>query len=264
MERKVISIKERVMLPGSKWNKHQTLIQSDDISKYLPETELYSERTLEKFLERYPVVFIKPLAGFGGKNIFHVQRRTDGKYLVTMQDTRKVLSSQRAIHAWVVRRGRQQNKKTFLIQKGIDLARYHNRPIDIRAVVQRNESKEWEVSGMSAKVAGQNLAVTNVARGGQIFEVSTCLEEVGFSTEETDNLIQEMRHLTLLVADFLGERYDNAIYGLDIGIDQSRRLWLIEVNTTPALTLFKNAPDHPMNVRTRALYKLNWAINKHT
>lgn len=245
------------MMPGSKWIKHVAVYQSESLRAHLPDTALYSEEQLQKYLDRYGVVFVKPTVGGGGHRIFRVQRTTDGTFLVNMQKERRVCTSLSEVHQWIESIA---GGKRFLIQNGIDLARWHKRPVDLRVVTQLNEKGRWEVTGSFAKLARANRAVTNVAAGGSAYSIEDYLRGLGCDEKTVRAKVAEVRTLALAISRHLHTKYANAIYGFDIGMDTAGHFWLIEANTVPGLKTLKRDREQEYR-RVMVLWRLNGKIN---
>ncbi|MEX2104260.1 MAG: YheC/YheD family protein, partial [Bacilli bacterium] len=58
--------------------------------------------------------------------------------------------------------------QTYIIQQGIVLDRYNNRPVDYRVHLHRNGNNEWAVAAIAAKVAGDGSVTTHVRTGGMV------------------------------------------------------------------------------------------------
>src|SRR5690606_12610226 len=93
--------------------------------------------------------------------------------------------------------------RTYLIQQGIDLARYRRRPYDIRVSVQRGGGGNWQVTGMVGKVAGKGKYLTNVARGGTAVRCEKLFSTSGLPVLYTKLRI---RKLSLSVAEHLSAK----------------------------------------------------------
>ncbi|OCT14396.1 hypothetical protein A8709_26670 [Paenibacillus pectinilyticus] len=68
-----------------------------------------------------------------------------------------------------------KRKKTYLVQKGIRLLRYHELPFDLVIMIQRNRQRKWEVTGIVGRLAMPNKVVTNNHSGGRPMPVGKLL-----------------------------------------------------------------------------------------
>ncbi|MFD2171464.1 YheC/YheD family protein [Tumebacillus lipolyticus] len=247
------------LAPGSKWSKHQIVSRHPSLRRYLPETRRYSKQALSEMLDRYQLVFVKPEYGGGGYRIFRVKKLNSGHYQVNMEHRSRNIATRAEVYRWIesVRRGTR-----FLVQRGIPLAQWNRRPVDLRATVQKNESGRWEVTGLFAKAAGRNLAVTNVIIGGKVIPLKTYLRGIGYSGKQVESQIVRIKAMAVRIARQFGSLYSNAIYGLDIGLDRSGRLWLIEVNTAPVLKVFHRTDLSKAQRRSLKLWILHRTINR--
>jgi len=237
------------LLPGAKWAKHVQLVKSETVRQHLPQTEIYRPELLESYLNRYHTVFVKPSVGTGGRRIFRV-RRTASRYEVRLEHRQRTFDTLAGVTRWI---DRERRGDRFLIQQGVNLVQWKQRPVDLRTIVQRNEQAEWEVTGMFSKSAGKQLAVTNVSIGGSAHTIETYLKGIGYDAAEIRQTKSRLRELTLAVARRLNG-YRNAVYGLDIGLDANGKLWIIEVNTMPHLSIFKRLGLSRMYRRSTALW----------
>lgn len=230
-------MRTKPMLPGSKWLKHCIISRSAALRRSLPDSVQYSYAQLQRYVSRYGIVFVKPTIGGGGHNIFCVKRLEEGGYLVKFERKRLQTRSLLQIHEWIIRTARQK-RRTFMIQQGIDLALWRGRPVDLRTIVQKNERGDWEVTGMFSKIAGKDLAITNVSAGGTAHSVEEYLTAIGYKHVQTQSILRQLRTLSLGIARQFGQIYGNATYGLDIGLDRQGKLYLIEANTVPRIDIF--------------------------
>jgi YheC/D like ATP-grasp len=244
----------RQALPGSKWFKYLVMKDAEDLHPYLPDTDVYTEENLWKYLHHYPIVFIKPDIGYGGRKVFRVLHDDKGGYQVRMEQHAQRVHSERELHSWVerVRKGRR-----FIIQEGIKLDYWGGRPVDIRTIVQINADDEWEVTGMFCKMAGRRLAVTNVCIGGSAHSVEDYLKALGYRRHQRARLVEELIEMSLALVKPFADTYSNAIYGLDIGLDTRGDLFVIELNTNPRIGIFRELQLHDMYRRARQLFRMN-------
>ncbi len=58
------------------------------------------------------------------------------------------------------------------------------------------------------------------------------------------DIIVEIEQVSLLIAQQLAKSYTKKrVFGIDLGIDQEGKVWIIEANLTPAVSIFKSLQD---------------------
>jgi len=217
----------------SKYRIHQLL--KDRFASHLPVTVPYSKGNLERMMNRFNSLFLKPVNSSVGKGIVKVIRKSDGSWKIrspVKSDTVSLRRVAKKVNARMIRKG-------YLIQETIPLAKYKGKPYDIRVSVQRGFDGDWHVTGMFAKVAGKGRYVTNVARGGSAKKVKPLLEH-NFSNSA--QVADHVKQISLDITRFLGSRLKNlADVGLDIGVDASGKPYFIELNGRDQRYGFKKA-----------------------
>jgi hypothetical protein len=145
---------------------------------------------------------------------------------------------------------RSQN---HVIQKSINLARFNGRIFDIRTMMMRDKRRRWRYMGSLAKIAGESSVVTNVRRGhGYAMDVSQVLTKC-FSKTQAVRMLQTMKELSHRICKRFDSYKFSCQIGIDFGIDQSGRIWIIEVNFDyPSHVLFAKLKDKTMYNKIRA------------
>lgn len=217
----------------NKWEVYNWLTADDGLIFHLPATGELTLENLRAFLYRYRTVFVKPKAGSLGQGIIRVEkvkqgcrclRRSNG--LFVDQEVPKVQD--------VIKLVGRSKTRSYLIQQGINLMLYENAPFDIRALVQKDGSGSWSLTGMAARVAAPLAHLTHVPNGGRAAALSVVLAE-NLYPKEREKVIAALKDFAVRVATSLEEK-SGLMFGelsLDIGLDQDRRIWLIEVNSKP-------------------------------
>lgn len=250
----------------SKWAKTKVILQNQSLSLYVPDTRKYDLSVLKEMLALYAMVYIKPDRGSFGIGVMRAEQRTvilspsqqktemnttanneeikqqeaQILYILRYAKTAEVFFSPEELHEALQKR--IQNR-TYLIQKGIDLLRYQDRPFDLRVLAQKSPSGAWETTGMLGRVAAPQKIVTNYHSGGSILSVNTLLKNY-MNPSEILSTITQLKSLGVQIAGQLETTYPGIKeIGLDIAMDQHMNMWLLEVNTLPSIVVFKLFPD---------------------
>lgn len=213
-------------LMSDKARMHRVLMQSPDVMDHLPLTEWYNFDELARRMENGATVILKPRVGSVGKGIALV-KPLGRRILFTTEHGSRAFTSRRLRDYLAVR----ARSRTYLLQQYIPLARFAGKPFDLRVPVQRNRDGEWVIAGMVAKVAVRHPFLTNLAQGGRAMPADKVLNLV-FAPVKANAIIDEVRRLALSVAEAVARRFPEAAdLGLDVGVDERGKPWLIEVNT---------------------------------
>ncbi|XJZ28091.1 YheC/YheD family protein [Bacillota bacterium Lsc_1132] len=240
----------------SKWEVYQCLTCEVNIKPYLPETELFSKKKLVEFLEKYPIVFLKPVYGSQGKNIMKLTKKDNSFMLQTssssLSDQPLVLQSAETILQLLQP---LLGKRIYIIQQGIPLAAHQSRTIDFRVLCHKNADEDWQVTSIVARISGEQQFVSNVARGGEIVKPITALT-LFFSKKGAKEILSFMKELAIEASAAISrctKRLTGEL-GIDIGVDSTGKLWLIEINSKPS----KNFEHSRMKIRpsTKAILQL--------
>ncbi|HEY2493168.1 MAG TPA: YheC/YheD family protein [Paenibacillus sp.] len=215
---------------SSKMKKGKPLLNDHVLSRHVPETHWYHNATLTMMLRAFPVLYIKPDKGSSGTGIIRVKRLNSSKSLISFKATSKMCPNT-SIVSEVVKRMRRDKK--YIIQQGIALATYRNKPFDLRIVLQK-PSDRWLLTWMSAKVAPRsNSIVTNVAKGARDARIKEILRGAD-QPLNVSRVLKKLSRVSYKVARKLGSYFPLRIVGLDMGIDKKGKVWFIEANTKPS------------------------------
>ena len=234
---------------ASKWLKHEALRRSSTLSVYMPETRRLTRNNLEKMLDKYGMVYVKPVFGALGNGVMRVDKEGGGlSYQKGLK--RKWLPS---ISAGYASLRRATKGKAYMVQRGIHLARYNGRLFDIRVMVQRLPRQPWKMTGMAGRVAYPGKVVTNGSQGGTIYPVSMLI---------SSEMKRRIRRIGLRAARRLRAVYPGLVQiGLDVAVDQNQRPWIIEANTYPDPCPFTKLPSLRA-LRRIIRYQRAWGIRR--
>jgi hypothetical protein len=237
-------------LARSKWRQSIAFSNDPILKKMLPQTDQYNRSTLKKYLQRYQTVFLKPDEGGKGRGVIKVWRL--GKQLIIQKDTKRSVTTKLSTAYDVSQK--LIKDKNYIIQQGISLIQVDKRPIDFRILLYK-PGKRWVAMGVIGKWAAKNKIVTNFSSGGQAIALRKALKQnMTISDKECLQLEEQLKRLALYIAK---KHFNYAReFGLDIGIDNRKDIWLIEGNTVPGINLFKYHDD-------RRLYEKIYRIRKY-
>lgn len=216
-----------------------SLKQDLSLTRYLPESHLLgSYSTLKAMCSRYPVVFLKPIRGSLGKGIMRISR-TEGGGLLALSTTAGGTRKQQYANAQKLFSAISGKMKTvrYQIQQGLQLIDIQKRPVDFRALVQKNSKGKWTITSIVGRIAGNHHFVSNLARGGTLTTVKGAIARSnlapGTSRQEAAGRLQRAAleiaaGIDAHIPAHFGE------LGIDLALDTSGRVWLLEVNSKPS------------------------------
>lgn len=222
----------------NKWDLFEWLRRSKTTKPFIPSTRrLMSVSGLDKMMRRHVYLYLKPESGKAGKGIMTVRVHGEKSlpYRLKIQEEKRSSTYNCAsIQKLWARIQKQSGGDAYIAQQGIQLASFHDRRFDLRALVQKNRRGIWEVTGMGARIAGASSITTHVPRGGRIDDPEKLLT-YSFNAERAHMLLQKAKTTALLIARQI-ERASGQRLGemsMDLGIDSNGNLWFFEANSKP-------------------------------
>ncbi|SEG59473.1 YheC/YheD family protein [Paenibacillus sp. UNC499MF] len=233
-------MKYKSRIVSSKWKKTQWLLEDSYFRKYVPRTLRFNQKNLSAMLEDYSIVFFKPTIGSGGENIIRIRKTAKG-YLSQMKAAKTSYASKTHLYRDL---NRFAGSKSYLLQKGIRLAKSNGNPFDIRVMVQKTRQGEWVSTALFTKIGKSGKVATNYNQGGTVRTFSNTMNGTDFSPAFTQQLESKLKRLGVAV----GKNFDRhhkgfQELGLDVALDPKGKVWILEVNTRPQiypLKAFKN------------------------
>lgn len=230
----------------NKWTVHEQLARAEHLLPYLPDTALFSAKRLESWLDKYSVVFLKPINGSQGKQIFKACKTSNGYTLDYSSLQQQVSQTYSSFHDLYKRLSPNIKKRQYILQQGLNLLHLDERPVDFRYLCHRSENNRWQVTSSTARASKTGSFVSNLAQGGEMLSVNQVLSKQ-FDAKELPQIRKHLKELALEVAGEIGAVSEGVFgeLGIDLAIDTSGHPWIIEVNTKPSKNL-----DQPNKTRT--------------
>ncbi|CAM4214613.1 YheC/YheD family protein [Paenibacillus alkaliterrae] len=232
----------RIQRVKSKWAKTNIMLKSDYLRQYMPSTKLFSRSNVQSMLEEYGMVYVKPINGTFGNGVIRVERTTVPSlgYRYQLDTAIRFYPTFEQLYQNLVK---QKKNRKYIVQKGIHLLHHQKRRFDIRVMVQKNLSNEWEATGIIGRLAHPAKIVTNYHSGGTPMALERLMTDHA-TTSELASFKNRLRKLSITIANNLQSAYPNIKeIGVDIAIDTKLHPWILEVNTFPDPFIFRKLPD---------------------
>ncbi|MCY7483566.1 YheC/YheD family protein [Paenibacillus alvei] len=201
---------------------------------HLPKTLVATSSAISDFMTRYGALILKPDNSSVGLGLTKTERTSKGWRTTYMLRTSAGRARWRTVDLPAgelpAAVKRDMLKKVYLVQQLLPLARYKGRPFDLRVSVQRDGSKQWQITGIIGKVAPPYTFVTNAARGGTTYRFEQ-LAASSFPHLAIDVLRDRICRFSLRIASRLSKSLPQlADLGLDIGLSPEGLPLFIECN----------------------------------
>lgn len=205
-----------------------------------PYTLKYKKANLNKMLDKYDSLFLKPTFGSKGQGIVIVQKIAGTKprrYSITYK--KRKWERWIPVHVRGIKKGNVNSeiKKAlkklrtehapYLVQQGITYFRFDGQQTDFRVNTQRGQNGELVMSGMAMRVGG------NLSQGGRPADprevLKPLLEKTGLSIETIEMRVTNMALKTHEALEKFGGKLIGDL-GLDLVITDSGEPYIIEAN----------------------------------
>ncbi|OEH84792.1 hypothetical protein BHU72_08130 [Desulfuribacillus stibiiarsenatis] len=226
--------------PGylNKWEIYEYLSAHEIAKRFNPYTKLVrSISMIPNEAQRLGVSYIKPVNGSLGEGIVTVTYH-NGVYHYKYQG-RTIVEGKCTNHKKLEEvLSNIIGKRKYIIQKGLPLINYQQRPVDIRVLMQKNERGKWIRTKIFARVSKPGSITSNLSRGGEAKTIDDVLTN-NFSTDQIANIKKQLRSISRLIAKAIEESSEKHYgeLGLDLGITDNGQIWLIEINSKPWKTI---------------------------
>ena len=228
-----------------KWQVYQRLSKHKVIKKYLPVTIFSSGiNDIKAMIAKYDYLFLKSSDGSGGKGVFAIERYSGGfhfHYYHKNSHLKRDVSSLDPLGAQMKKIALKPNR--VIIQQGIQLVRYNNRPLDLRVLMVKDKKGIWNAVYNQARVAPKGAVITNVSLGGKANNYSDIYPALkkkypGIPSEKKIN------DLCIIISRYIEREFGPfGEIGIDIGVDVNSEVWLLEANSKPSKLPEKKIED---------------------
>ncbi|MBO7745302.1 YheC/YheD family protein [Paenibacillus sp. MWE-103] len=232
----------------NKYTVYKTLGREERFRPHLPLTRLYENQSdLAELIRKYPLIYLKPINGTGGRGILRIEREQTGTFLIQGRDqSRRIISPRRVgltgLHGRLAKWNLKENR--YLVQQGIQLKLPNGRVHDYRMLVQKNRGGEWEVTGCAGRIGASGSITSNLHGGGQAAKMRTLLGDWIRNEDTVTSVVRKAEEFGVDVAAYLEKSYGRLCeLALDLAIDRKGQIWLLEVNPKPSREVFIQAGE---------------------
>ncbi|WNS76745.1 YheC/YheD family protein [Bacillus sp. DTU_2020_1000418_1_SI_GHA_SEK_038] len=237
----------------SKDKVNDLFISEEYLHPFLPETLLATEQSLEELMMKYDSIYIKPIHGSQGRNIIRVSKKMNSLQVeISTSMGREQANSFHTFSQFFKWVQPFLEKRTYIVQQGIPLIKYKNNQLDFRVLCHRSLQNSWKATSAVARISAQQQFVSNIARGGEMMKPIHVLTKLSDRKTAIQQLAL-MKELAVETSSIIGHHSDGLMgeLGVDIGVDESGKLWIIEVNAKPSKNLGEN--ENKIRPSTKAL-----------
>ncbi|MBB6733530.1 YheC/YheD family protein [Cohnella zeiphila] len=237
------------------------LKHDSSVQRYLPESHLLRNYTMLKSMcSRYPVVFLKPVRGSLGKGIIRLSKAGGEGWqasFTTTAGTRRT-AYPNLLKFFSAISGKMKTVR-YLVQQGLTLIDSGGRPIDFRALVQKNATGKWTITSIVGRTAGSQHYVSNLARGGTLATVRESVAKSNLPAarrgDASSRLSRAAMEIARSVDTFIPAHFGEL--GIDLAMDTAGRVWLLEVNSKPSKN--DNTPLNEGKIRPSVRIMIQYA-----
>lgn len=227
---------------ANKWIIHQVLSRSRSVSGYLPQTKLFTKhQDLIDLLRVKTTAYLKPINGTGGRGVMRISAVGSRTYTVQGRGLNRKILRSRTVSGVALDHMlagiRKQGK--YLLQEGLDTRLANGRVHDFRALVQKDGSGVWRLTGIAGRIGPTGSITSNLHGGGRAAKFEALLRMRFKSEEKVRSIRRAVNEACINIVKELEASYkDLCEMALDLAIDRNGRIWLIETNPKPAREVF--------------------------
>lgn len=208
----------------NKWELHQLFRDSPLLKEHLPKTTLLKNKEdFADFLLTYNNIYLKPVEGLKGKNIYRI--RLDKNHSIHVSTTEETIYYSSLNQVWE-HYHQDWLQRQYLIQEEIDGALYNGNRYDFRLLVTFEENR-YVLTGVGVRQSTQQNVTTHIPSGGKLLSYREVHQK------EHDLFFKKMvDHCGILLTKkygFIGE------FSIDACVDKNGRYFLFEINAKPML-----------------------------
>lgn len=211
----------------------------------IPTYKLRKVDDIFKYLSSYRAIILKPLHGWGGRDIFKIEKKVGG--IVFYENQREKLVPNRSLAVQMVKQ--LVGKERYIIQPWLDIRSKEDFIADHRVLIQKNEEGNWKVRMIGTRLGQHKNITSNIKSGAEAIETLAYLTKE-FGQNKGKQLKQKLSELAYTIATYLEKSYCKRLVelGIDFAIDRRATIKIIEVNVKPGRQIIETLADQQVKL----------------
>ncbi len=245
---------------------YTALCKDNVLRNHLPETRFCTDASdIADLLEKHGRIFIKPAAGMQGAGIVTAALEDDRiicRYMVRGRVLEKKMTKPRQVLKLLEAFGHPRRR--YIIQEAVPIVGYRGKPFCFRVMVCKNGQGSWVVPAIFTNAAKGNSFLTNHAAGASRFiPLNSLFNDIENRLKTTKaDLIDSLAALGARTAGLLDKKYGPlGELGLDVVINQSGKLIVLEGNGNPGMVPISHMVDFPNWVYQMFKLPVSYAVH---
>lgn len=214
----------------------------EDENFIIPSEYVDSIADVKMFMEKYGKIIVKPTNLNGAIGVYSIEKDgdlfivggrstieefTEKEFDIFMENTMKLEKYPFA----------SQVERPYMAQKFITCFTKEGSPYDIRVAAVKNGKNEWEIVNISPKIGVNGGEVVSIGGYGGSYGRWKGFIQHNFSYKEFKFIDKKVKDISLNICNKIENYNGNNIteVGIDLIIDEYKRIYLLEVNLTPGI-----------------------------
>lgn len=227
------------------------LLRKDaSVNQHLPFTQtLRGVSSFLAMINHFDAVYLKPTNLSRGRGIYKAEKIKLGYLIKDTNNQEKVLFTEQELEQFITS---LTEKRQYIIQQGVPFM-YGKSLVDFRTYMQKDETKNWNCSGIYGRISKPNRVITNLKHSQEVLPLDQALKKF-FNLNRTQRLEieQEIIQVCKNVCIALERKKQNlADVAIDVVVDKQMKVWVLEVQVS-------YAADERLYQLPKSIYKKVW------
>lgn len=217
----------------SKLKLWKLLYKEPFVNSHLPFTQtLKNVNSFIAMTNHFNTVYLKPTNLSRGRGIYQAKKMKLGYLIKDTRNRERIFFTKQELEQFINNLTKQRN---YIIQQGVPFL-YGNKLVDFRVYMQKDETKEWNCSGIYGRVSKSNRVITNLKHSQQLLTIDHALDKF-FHLKKAERLKieQEMIQACKNICTALEKKKQIiADVAIDVVVDKQMKIWILEVQVSYA------------------------------